>query len=496
MQLRLNRIRFKYAESESPVFEDLTAVFAEGWTGIVGDNGCGKTTLAQLICGGLKPDAGTVAPGLFAVNCRQEVKIAPSNLEEFACEYGKHAVQLRTYLGIEDEWLWRYDDLSCGQKKRVQIACALVQNPDVLIADEPTNHVDAETRDAIAKSLSEFKGIGILISHDKELLDRLCTQCLFMESGRATMRPGSYTQAVKQMELERDSAQRAYEKMKKERARIAKETLRRHEEALRSGAKRSAAGLDKHDSDGRERKRLAVLTGKDGVAANLAAKAEKRLANTDARLESIHIDKRYEANLWIDCSPSARKTLLVTKPQEIHMGEMRLIVPQLAIGNRDHIAIRGNNGLGKTTLVRLIANELPSDSRLLYIPQEPSAASKDETLTVLRGLKNAEKGRVLSIVASLNSDPKTLMEGKDISPGEMRKLMLALGMLKKPEIVIMDEPTNHLDVGSTGALQSLLASYPAALLLVSHNREFLDASTEISWNFIQRENGDVQVEIK
>lgn len=104
--------------------------------------------------------------------------------------YDRDAVALRRDLDVEDDWPWRYDTLSCGQQKRLQVACALWQRPDLLVMDEPTNHVDTPTREAITAALAPFKGVGLLISHDRALLDALCVQCLFMAEGRLTARPG------------------------------------------------------------------------------------------------------------------------------------------------------------------------------------------------------------------------------------------------------------------------------------------------------------------
>ena len=102
-------------------------------------------------------------------------------------------------------------------------------------------------------------------------------------------------------------------------------------------------------------------------------------------------------------------------------------------------------------------------------------------MDLLNGLPSVQRGRVLSIVALLNSDPNRILEGDSISPGEMRKLMLALGILDSPELIVMDEPTNHLDLGSTEALERMLSGYPGALLLVSHDAAFIQAATSIVW---------------
>lgn len=106
---------------------------------------------------------------------------------------------------MEDDWPWRYDTLSCGQQKRLQVACALWQRPDLLVMDEPTNHVDVPTREAVTAALARFKGVGLLISHDRALLDALYSQCLFMAAGQVTARPGGYSQGRGQEQLERET---------------------------------------------------------------------------------------------------------------------------------------------------------------------------------------------------------------------------------------------------------------------------------------------------
>lgn len=180
---------------------------------------------------------------------------------------------LRRDLDVEDDWPWRYDTLSYGQQKRLQVACALWQRPDLLVMDEPTNHVDTPTREAITAALAPFKGVGLLISHDRALLDALCAQCLFMAEGRLTARPGGYSRGRGQEELER---------ARREKKRLAGEAQRRREEASRAVGMRSCRNLDPKDHSGKERVKLAVYTGKDGVAGKLSSRMENRLSRASA----------------------------------------------------------------------------------------------------------------------------------------------------------------------------------------------------------------------
>ena len=178
MQLSLQHLAYAYPSCVNPVLRDVSATLPCGWTGLVGDNGCGKSTLARVACGRLAPDSGAVAPRLFSIYCEQDATAAPDSLHDFAVAYDRDAVALRRDLGVEEDWPWRYETLSSGQQKRLQVACALWQRPDVLVMDEPTNHVDVPTREAVTAALARFKGVGLLISHDRALLDALCSQCL------------------------------------------------------------------------------------------------------------------------------------------------------------------------------------------------------------------------------------------------------------------------------------------------------------------------------
>lgn len=481
MQLNLSHIECTHPGASSPALKDVTVTFPRGWTGIVGDNGGGKTTLARIVCALTRPDSGVVSPVLVATYCPQDPTDRPENLEDLALSYNKMATKLRRDLQIEDDWPWRYDTLSCGQQKRLQIACALWREPDVIAIDEPTNHVDTTTKDAILKALGAFTGIGLLVSHDRELLDALCEQCLFVANGTATMRPGNYSQASSQATLERDSTIAARNAARKEKSRLEKEAQRRREEASRTAGKRSLKNIAKHDNDARHTVRMAVISGKDGVAGKLSARMDSRLARAEETLASMHVEKCYEGDIWMDVAPARRKTLFRCAEQAIPLGSRTLLVPPLHIGNSDHIGIVGNNGIGKTTLVRTIVASLSVDVKALYLPQEPNTQETRAALNSLRQLPAHQRGKALSIVAQLNSDPDRVLEGDVTSPGELRKVMIALGILQAPDLIIMDEPTNHLDLGSITALERMLVGFPGALLLVSHDPALIQAATRIAW---------------
>lgn len=309
MQLSLQHLAYAYPSCVNPMLRDVSATLPCGWTGLVGDSGCGKSTFARIACGRLTPDRGTVAPHLFSVYCEQDASAEPDALYDFAAAYDRDAVALRRDLGVEDDWPWRYDTLSCGQQKRLQVACALWQRPDLLVMDEPTNHVDAPTREAITAALARFKGVGLLISHDRALLDALCVQCLFMAEGRLTTRPGGYSQGRDQEELERGTALRQRERARREKKRLAGEAQRRREEASRAAGMRSCRNLDPKDHSGKERVKLAVYTGKDGVAGKLSSRMESRLSRAEETLAQVKVEKRYDGDLWMRAEPSAQGSL-------------------------------------------------------------------------------------------------------------------------------------------------------------------------------------------
>lgn len=493
MQITLRGVGYTYPGAPCATLSDVTLTFACGWTGIVGPNGSGKTTLASLVCGYATPTCGAISsPSLRAAYCAQRVDVAPPLAAEFACDWSRLAVRLRAQLAIEDDWPWRFDTLSAGERKRLQLACALAIEPDVLVLDEPTNFLDAPTRERIIESLRSFGGVGLLISHDRELLDALATKCVFVEDGRCTMRPGTYSAARAQAELERTATQARRVQAVRNLNRLEEEKRRRSAEAARAHANRSGRGLDPHDHDAREKLGRYIVSGQDGKKGRLSSAMDSRLAAARQTLETAMVSKRYEGNVWLDTAPHQRKTLVRLEECSLALGDDRVLsVPALSLGHRDHVGVTGPNGGGKSTLVRHLIGRVPTDIPLLYLPQEPDAAHAQRVLDQLRALPDTQRGQVLSIVAQLGSRPQALAASDSPSPGELRKLMLALGILARPALIVMDEPTNHMDITATEALQRMLPSCPCAVLVVSHDSGLIDAvATTARWEV---DEGAVQV---
>lgn len=494
MQLNLTNITYTYPGAANAALANTTVTFTKGWTGIVGDNGCGKSTLACIACRQIAPDAGSISPALFAVYCEQDSTRKPDMLYDFAADWGRDAQEIRRLLEIEEDWLWRYASLSGGQQKRVQIACALWQRPDVLVMDEPTNDLDAATKRTVADALARFDGIGLLISHDKELLDELPKQCLIFEGSTFVMRPGNYTKASDQARNDHDTLVRQREDAKREKRRLEAEAARRRVEADRSKARRSKRTLDEHDSDGRERIGRAVVSGKDGIATRASATMQRRAAQAGEALAQNKIAKRYDGRFRDYGATASAKTLVHLDTTELYAGEFTLEIPELWIGPRDHIVLSGNNGCGKSLLIREIVDHVRENAKVAYVAQEVDAALRMAALERLERYDSQRRGQILSLVGSLNSDPKRLADGIDISPGELKKLLLAEQLIEDPHLLVLDEPTNHLDLGSIEALAELLADFPGAFLLVTHDRALQETVARTHWH-IEREEGRCMLKI-
>jgi len=290
--VKFHNVTFVYGSACEPLFENICLHAGPGWSGVVGANGTGKTTLLKLAAGLLQPVQGHIERPTSTLYCPQRTDDIPEKLSELIVADAGSAHVIKSRLGIQDDWLERWVTLSHGERKRAQIGVALCLEPDVLAVDEPTNHLDGEARRIVTDALHSFEGVGLVVSHDRELLDLLCRQSLFMEPPDVIARPGGVTTAMETAEAERRSIERRYAAKKHASRRVQKEAARRTELAKQSQKRRSKRLLARKDHDGREKKDRARVSGKDAVAGKVRRQMEGRLrqAQMPCRNNDIRIN--------------------------------------------------------------------------------------------------------------------------------------------------------------------------------------------------------------
>ena len=480
-------ISFSYDTTSYFLFDNLSAHFSIGWTGIVGANGAGKTTLLKLSTGQLKPNQGQIQYPQNNIYCPQRTDTAPDLLKDLIMATDGTACKIKGVLGIEEDWLERWNTLSYGERKRAQIGVALWREPECLAVDEPTNHLDIGARRIVKKALKLYKGIGLFVSHDRELLDNLCQQCLFVDPPEAIMRPGGITKGLEQQKHDQEHIWQQKQLAKQKYINLKEATKKRRDIAAQQQKRRSKRGLAIKDHDARSKKDLARLTGKDGVGGKLLRQLDGRLKKAHDKLQGIKLKKTYKMGIWLEGSFSKRDTLFQISSRAITLGERRkLHIPDLTIMPDSRIGFIGPNGTGKSTLINIIFNnlDLPED-RIIYLSQEIDLDTSKDIMNRVRALSKDKLGHLMTVISSLGSRPERLLETKIPSPGEIRKLLLAIGITREPYLIIMDEPTNHLDLPSIECLERALSDCPCGLLLVSHDQRFLESLCHTYWEISQ-----------
>ena len=484
LSIRFHNVSFTYDRASHPLIVNLSVHFSKGWTGIVGANGVGKSTLLKLATGVLTPHRGQLCIPDFAIYCEQRTDDAPDRLPDLIHAADKTAFAIKDRMAVEDDWVKRWETLSHGERKRAQIAVALWRKPQVLAVDEPTNHLDREARDLLLAALSTFGGVGILVSHDRELLDTLCHQCLFMDPPNAILRPGNYSRGMKQAVQDEATVRNKRVQAKRELARLTCEAAKRRDVASQANRKRSKRGLASKDHDAREKKNLARITGKDGFGGKRLNQLGGRITQANTKLDDIKVKKSYALGIWIAGEKSNRNTLFDLPAGAISLGEKRwLHFPDLSMKPDDRIALTGINGSGKSTFIKHVIQSLNlPKSRITYLPQEIDLPGSKAVMARTTDLPAEQLGKLMTVVSCLGSRPERLLESTEPSPGEIRKLLLASGIVGVPHLIIMDEPTNHLDLPSIECLEQALAGCPCGLFLVSHDQRFLDALAHERWH--------------
>jgi ATPase subunit of ABC transporter with duplicated ATPase domains len=466
--LRSHALAFAFSDARA-LFSSLSFQLEPGFTALVGENGAGKTTLLRVLAGGLSPTAGHVQTDCATrVLLSQQSPEAAPPLEALIAEPAFH--RLLGQLGLDLDQLERWPTLSFGERKRWQIAVALAAEPEVLLLDEPSNHLDAAGRAWLVAALNRFRGVGVVVSHDRALLDAVCQRTLMLSGATSKLWRGNYSHAREAWEQERLEREDEKHRLQRERDRAAEklnEARRSHAAAEHA---RSNARADRHDSDARTMGRknvIASAAAKQGRRVEVLRRAHERAVESERAVEMSKAVGRDA--LWLGHEPSQRPVLLELDGR--------------VVGRSDRIRIAGANGAGKTTLLRrLLAGSTLPPERTVYLPQETTLEDGQAVLRELLALDRAGEGAAFALVAALGLDPEHARVSEAPSPGEVRKLLLGLALARRAWLLVLDEPTNHLDLPSIERLETVLEGWPGGLLLVTHDDALAARCTTQVWN--------------
>src|SRR5688572_9814858 len=463
---------------------------------LIGRNGAGKSTLMKLIAGDLQADDGEVRRegGVRIARLEQEVPAGAEGdvwdvvagglgqLGAWLAEYHhlSHAEHVDTdalakvQAKIENAHGWSLDQrvtetlerldldgdamfarLSGGMKRRVLLARALVSSPDLLLLDEPTNHLDIEAIDWLEGFLKAWQGALVFVTHDRRFLRALATRIVEIDRGRLTSWPGDWDNYLRRRE-ERANAE------EQERARFDK-LLAQEETWIRQGIK-----ARRTRDEGRVRR----------LEAMRSARAVRREQVGRVRMEAAQ-------------GEASGKKVIEARDVSFGFGE-RVLVRDFSttILRGDRVGLIGPNGSGKTTLLRLLLGQLAPQGGTVKLGTGLDVAYFDQQRATLRedwnAMENVAEGRdfvevngrrkhVLGYLQDfLFSPDRARAPITRLSGGERNRLLLARLFATPSNLLVMDEPTNDLDVETLELLEELLADYPGTLLLVSHDRDFLD----------------------
>jgi ATP-binding cassette subfamily F protein uup len=426
---------------------------------LVGRNGAGKSTLMRILAGEIEPDGGerTLAPGLNIVRVDQEPLIEGATLlEVVAAGAAAHRAEAELEaVGLDPARPAR--GLSGGETRRAALARAFARDPDVLLLDEPTNHLDILAIEALETRLKQSRAALLIVSHDRAFLERVTGTCFWLEGRR-----------VRRLDKGFSHFDAWTEKVLAEEA----EAARRLDKAI------------ERESERAQRSITARRTRNEGRARLLARLREERV-----RLIS---EQQRGLELATDAGPLSGRIVVELKGVSKAFGERTLIKDFSArILRGDRAAILGSNGAGKSTLVKLMLGDLAPDKGQLRLGKGLEVAYLDQARAALKpgitlwdALANSGsdqimvRGRPRHVAGYakdfLFRDKQLRQPVESLSGGERNRLLLARTLARPANLMVLDEPTNDLDMDTLDLLEDLLADYDGTLILVSHDRDFVE----------------------
>ena len=492
--LKIRNLSYKYATGIEPIFSAINLDFEEGWSTLTGINGSGKSTLLKLISKELKSEKGMISGNSLVVYCEQNTEFPPKELQEFMMTYTKEAYKLRDLLQVKDEWLGSWEVLSHGERKRLQLAVALSSESDVLMVDEPTNHLDSQSQAVVVEALRSYKGIGILVSHDRMLLDALSQHTIMIKANGEILKYRSTFSLAQQAYGETLShKKKVLSDQEHELKKIKKVVQVQREKVSLSKKKFSKKGVSRHDSSQKEKINGAILTGKDKNDGQMLQRTLTKQHHLSENMTAL--SKEYATGIKFEGKIAKHNFPIAIEKSCIELFEStELCFPRLSVDVGDKVGINGENGAGKSTFIRSFMQTIDYEHDYLYIAQEITDKDAEQLFEEVSDLDTDLKGELFTLVQRLGSDAKALLNSTVPSPGEMRKLLIAQGLLKHPSLIILDEPTNHMDLESIELLESALKEYQGALLFITHDKTFLKNLSTKQWLFQKSTEQSYRVE--
>ena len=467
---------------------------------LIGRNGAGKTTLLKLIDNRIEADRGkrTIVPGTRVVMLEQEPSFAGfDTLMDFALAGpdapARHEVEaIAGQLGID--MARPAASASGGEKRRAALSRALASDPQVLLLDEPTNHLDLAAIAWLEDWLNRYKGAFIVISHDRTFLTRLTRATLWLDRGSMRRKEIGFGGYEAWEEAVYAEEARAAEKLD------ARLKLEAHwlERGVTARRKRNQGRLEK----------LWEMRAQRAAMLNPAGAAKLALRSDDTKTKSVivaeNVTKRYPLSVRPELvegpsfSPEEKSGASTSSARTEDGNAYRTIIRDfsLRIQRGDRIGVVGSNGAGKTTLLKLLTGEIAPDqgevtlSKTLtgiMIDQQRSLMSPDKTVRQIlaeggdwidvRGIRKHVQGYLKEFLF----DPGIAdMKVGVLSGGERSRLLLAREFARKSNLLVLDEPTNDLDLETLDLLQEVIADYDGTVLIVSHDRDFLDRTVTLT----------------